>query len=191
MSRYFKTFFLLLFLVGGLQVFTPVPVHADEDGQQNSPSGQSSVGKITCTGQNSDGSFIPANCNYLAGLPLNEAISQKCKNYFPLDCSNILGTSSKSKAPSGSTLYNPLGSGVTIESFIGRLIKALLGLSGSVALLMFVWGGFQYLIAGGDSKKVEKGKETLKNAGLGLFIIFFAYTLLNTVLKILMSGTVA
>lgn len=88
-------------------------------------------------------------------------------------------------------LINPLGSGVTIESFIGRLVKAILGLSGSVALLMFVWGGFQYLIAGGDPKKVEKGKDTLKNAALGIVIIFFAYTLVFTLIKVLSDGTLS
>lgn len=86
-------------------------------------------------------------------------------------------------------LINPLGANVTIEVVIGRLIKAVLGLSGSVALLMFVWGGFQYLWSGGDPKKVEKGKETLKNAVLGIVIIFFAYTLVNTLIKVLASGS--
>ncbi|OGL62694.1 hypothetical protein A3C09_02330 [Candidatus Uhrbacteria bacterium RIFCSPHIGHO2_02_FULL_47_44] len=86
-------------------------------------------------------------------------------------------------------LINPLGT-TSIEGFIGRLIKAILGLSGSVALLMFVWGGFQYLWSGGDPKKVEKGKETLKNAVLGIVIIFFSYTLVNTLIKILATGAV-
>jgi hypothetical protein len=85
-------------------------------------------------------------------------------------------------------LINPLGT-TSIEGFIGRLIKAILGLSGSVALLMFVWGGFQYLWSAGDPKKVDKGKETLKNAVLGIVIIFFAYTFVNTLIKILASGS--
>lgn len=88
-------------------------------------------------------------------------------------------------------LINPLGAGITIESFIGRLIKAILGLSGSVALLMFVWGGFQYLWSGGDPKKVEKGKETLINAVKGIVIIFFAYAAVNTIIKALATGTVS
>lgn len=87
-------------------------------------------------------------------------------------------------------LINPLGAGITIEGLIGRLIKAILGLSGSVALLMFVWGGFQYLWSGGDPKKVDKGKETLKNAALGIAIIFLAYTFVNALIKVLASGTI-
>lgn len=88
-------------------------------------------------------------------------------------------------------LINPLGANITLEGFIGRLIKALLGLSGSVALLMFVWGGFQYLWSGGDPKKVEKGKETLKNAMLGIVIIFFSYTLVTALIKALATGALS
>lgn len=88
-------------------------------------------------------------------------------------------------------LINPLGNGVTLESFIGRLIKGILGLSGSVALAMFVWGGLQYMLAGGNDTKVKKAKETLTNAGLGLAIIFFAYTLVSAVIKLLAGGSLS
>ncbi|MCX6714244.1 MAG: pilin [Candidatus Uhrbacteria bacterium] len=108
--------------------------------------------------------------------------SQRLKYFFLSICLLLLPQLASAE------LINPLGSGITIESFIGRLIKFLLGLSGSVALLMFVWGGFQYLWSGGDPKKVEKGKETLKNAVLGIVIIFFAYTLVNSLIKVLSSG---
>lgn len=87
-------------------------------------------------------------------------------------------------------LINPLGSVTTVEGLVGRLVKVLLGLSGSVALLMFVWGGFQYLWSAGDPKKVEKGKETLKNAVLGLFIILFAYAAVNALINALSTGTI-
>ena len=79
-------------------------------------------------------------------------------------------------------LINPLGQGVTIAGVISRIIRALLGLSGSVSLLMFVWGGFQYLWSAGDEAKVKSGKSTLKNAALGLVIIFSAYMMVNTII---------
>ena len=82
-------------------------------------------------------------------------------------------------------LINPLGDNVTIAGVIGRLIKALLGVSGSVALLMFVWGGFQFLWSAGDEAKVKNGKNTLKNAALGLVIISSAYLLIKTLLTVL------
>lgn len=86
-------------------------------------------------------------------------------------------------------LQNPLGT-TSINSVIGTLIKALLGISGSVALLMFVWGGFQWLISAGNPDRIKKGKETLIWAAIGLAVIFGAYALVNAVIKALESGTV-
>lgn len=91
---------------------------------------------------------------------------------------------------SAAGLINPLGSGATIHTVIGRVIKFMLGLSGSVALLMFVWGGFQFLSSAGDPGKVKKGKETLTMAVLGLAVIFGAYILVNALITALTTGSV-
>lgn len=87
------------------------------------------------------------------------------------------------------TLENPLGSVDTVHELVGRLVKFLLRVAGSVSLLMFVWGGFQYLWSGGDDAKVKKGKETLKNALFGIFIIFFSYSIVNAIINILTKGS--
>jgi hypothetical protein len=86
------------------------------------------------------------------------------------------------------TLDNPLGT-TDIPSIIGRVIKALLGLSGAAALLMFVWGGFLWLISRGEPAQVTKGKDTLKWATIGLVVIFSAYILVNAVINALSKGT--
>jgi hypothetical protein len=51
---------------------------------------------------------------------------------------------------------------------IGQLI---LGITGSFALLMFVYGGFTMLTSGGASEKVSKGKTILTNSVIGIVII--------------------
>lgn len=151
-----------------------------------------SVLAVACTGQDASGAYLPPGCTSgaVTGGPCTGTNSSTGQP-TPPGCTPPASTSPASTTPSGgspNTLINPLGSGVTIESFIGRLVKAILGLSGSVALLMFVWGGFQYLWSAGDPKKVDKGKETLKNAVLGIVIIFFAFTLVNALIKVLASG---
>ncbi len=78
----------------------------------------------------------------------------------------------------------------SIQVVIGRLIKALLGLSGAIALLMFVWGGFLWLTSRGESTQITKGKDTLKWATIGLVVIFLAYVLVNAIITALTTGTV-
>jgi len=56
------------------------------------------------------------------------------------------------------------------------VVKLILGLSGSVMLLMVIYGGFLWLASGGNSNMVEKGKKVLIGAIIGLIIVFGAYT---------------
>lgn len=84
-------------------------------------------------------------------------------------------------------LLNPLGTG-NIYELIGRIIKAALGLSGSLALAMFVYGGFLYLTAAG-SERVKDAKKTLTNAVIGLAIIFGSFIVVNQVILILTTAT--
>ncbi len=79
-------------------------------------------------------------------------------------------------------LDNPLGT-TSPQIVIGRIVRALLGVSGALALLMFVYGGMLWIISGGSAEKIKKGKDTLVWATFGLAIIFMAYTLVEFVIK--------
>lgn len=86
------------------------------------------------------------------------------------------------------TLPNPLGGTTDIRTIIGRVINAALGISGSIALLMFVWGGLQWLTSGGSPERIQKGKNTIVWAVLGLVLIFGSYAILNFVLGAILSA---
>jgi len=73
-------------------------------------------------------------------------------------------------------LYNPLGT-TSVPQLIGRIINTILGLTGSIALLMTIYGGFLWLTSGGNAGRIEKGQKTLTMAVLGLAIIFGSYAL--------------
>lgn len=85
----------------------------------------------------------------------------------------------------GASFPNPLGNVNDAPTLIGKVINALLGLVGSIALLMFIWGGFLWMTAAGNEEQVKKGSTTLLWATLGLVVIFSAYALVNTVLTAL------
>lgn len=90
---------------------------------------------------------------------------------------------------SAATLTNPLGT-TNIRTVIGRLITAILGVVGAIALLMFVYGGFLWLISAGVPDRVKKGKEVMKWAVLGLVVIVGAYTIVRAIVTALESGTI-
>lgn len=78
-------------------------------------------------------------------------------------------------------LPNPLGT-TDVRDIIANVIRAALGLVGSIALLMFIYGGFLWMTSGGNDEKVKKGKDTLVWATLGMVLIFAAYAILNFVI---------
>jgi len=86
------------------------------------------------------------------------------------------------------TLDNPLGKGVTPNLLIGKVINGVLGVVGSLALIMFIYGGFTWMLSSGNATLVEKGKNILMWAVIGLVIIFSAYALVNFVFKNVLAG---
>lgn len=85
-------------------------------------------------------------------------------------------------------LTNPLGSS-DLRVIIGNVIKAMLGLSGALALLVFVWSGIMMMLAAGSPDKIKKAKDSLVWATIGLVVIFSAYTLVATLITALSTGT--
>ena len=89
-------------------------------------------------------------------------------------------------------LVNPLGKNPADADpriLIGRLIKGILGLSGSIALLIFIYGGLVYLTAQGERERIERGKNTLIWATMGIVVIFGSYAFLSYVFKGLGQAT--
>ena len=84
-------------------------------------------------------------------------------------------------APATVDLPNPLG---TTDIFVivgDRVVKTALGIIGSIALIMFVYGGFLWLTSGGSPDKIKKGRDVVMWAGIGIIVILTSYILLKFV----------
>ena len=79
-------------------------------------------------------------------------------------------------------LENPLGNDTTPQKLIGNVINAIMGIVGSIALLMFIFGGLTWMLSGGSSDKVKKGKDILLWSAVGLAVIFSSYALVYFVI---------
>jgi hypothetical protein len=82
---------------------------------------------------------------------------------------------------------NPLGwlkptEGNVIPKLIGQMILIVLGVTGSFALFMFVYGGFYLLTSAGGTDKITKGKKILTWAIIGIIIILTSYALVNFII---------
>jgi len=80
------------------------------------------------------------------------------------------------------SLKNPL-SVSTPQALIGKVINAVLGVVGSIALLMFVYGGLVWMTSSGAAEKVKQGREIIIWSAIGLAIIFASYGLVRILIN--------
>ena len=78
---------------------------------------------------------------------------------------------------------NKLGT-TDVNVIIGRVIKTIMGIMGSIALAMFVYSGIMWMTAAGNSAKEDKSKMILVWSAFGVVAIFGSYALLNFVFEI-------
>lgn len=101
--------------------------------------------------------------------------------------SSSLATIPQCPPPSASVFPVKLGvsiAGVTevngMAEYIDIAYRYLVSVVLTVAIIMVVWGGFKYLL-GASMSSIQHGKETIKDALIGMVLVLGAYTILSTV----------
>ncbi len=72
----------------------------------------------------------------------------------------------------------------TLPALIGVIIKGLMGIIGTVALVMMLYGGILWMTARGNSETTTKARDTILWAGLGIVVIFASYALVDFIFEI-------
>jgi hypothetical protein len=73
---------------------------------------------------------------------------------------------------------------VSVPQLIGRIIKAAMGIMGSIALGMFIYGGLLWMTARGNSEQEGKALKTLLWGGLGVGVILASYSLVTFLFEV-------
>lgn len=66
-----------------------------------------------------------------------------------------------------------------MQQYIGQIFKFGAALISIFAVIMIMWGGYEYMLAGGESGTVENAKNRIMQALLGLTLLFLSAVLLN------------
>jgi hypothetical protein len=72
-----------------------------------------------------------------------------------------------------------------VNDFVALAInvsKWILGIVGSLSLIMFIYGGFMFLISAGSADAIGKAKKIIIAAVIGLAIVFSSYLIIKFVL---------
>ncbi len=81
-------------------------------------------------------------------------------------------------------INNPLNANTFTELFL-RIADWVAGIASTVAVLMVVIGGIQYMVSGGSEEKVKKARQTIQWSLIGLAIILASWGLLQALFDIL------
>lgn len=75
----------------------------------------------------------------------------------------------------------------TLSQTIGRGIKIVLGFVGTIFFVLTVYAGFTWMMAQGNSEKVEQAQGILQTAAIGLIIVLAAYSI--TTFALIFTGS--
>jgi len=62
-----------------------------------------------------------------------------------------------------------------LTDLIGSIIGTIIGLIGSVFLILIIYSGWQWLTAGGEEGKIDKAKTRIKNSVIGVGVCLLAF----------------
>jgi hypothetical protein len=76
-----------------------------------------------------------------------------------------------------------------LTSIIGGIVAVVLSFLGVLFLLLVIYAGVLWMTAAGDPKQIQKAKDILTAAVIGLVIILAAYAITSTLTKALTNAT--
>ena len=78
-----------------------------------------------------------------------------------------------------------------IYSTISGIINIILGFLGTIAVLLFLFGGFKWLTSQGSSDKIDEAKKMMGAAVVGIAIVFASYAVANFIIGSLYNNTIS
>jgi len=87
--------------------------------------------------------------------------------------------------------YEPLTAGQeekAVPDILAAVVQGFLGLLGVIFLILLIYGGYTWMTARGEEEKVEKAKDTIRRAIIGLAIIVAAFSITYFVFANLPGG---
>jgi hypothetical protein len=71
---------------------------------------------------------------------------------------------------------------------IGAVVEIILSVVGIVFFVLILYAGFNWMTARGNSEKIDKSKETIESALVGLIVVLAAYAITNFIFSNLGTG---
>ncbi len=70
----------------------------------------------------------------------------------------------------------------SLQNYIATIINVLIGLIGTVAVIMLIIGGLRYVLSAGEEKNTKAAKDTILFAIIGIVVAILAFAIVNFVI---------
>ena len=86
------------------------------------------------------------------------------------------------------TIDNEPGAGLRQAArIIGLIIGSLLAFLGIVFMLLMISSGIRWMTARGNESEIEKAKETIKSAAIGLLVVVLSYAFVTLISRMVVD----
>jgi hypothetical protein len=69
-------------------------------------------------------------------------------------------------------------SNIRVSGIVSTIINILLGGAGIISFIYLLWGGWAWIMSGGDKDALERARKRVTTSLVGLAIVFSSYALL-------------
>jgi hypothetical protein len=76
-----------------------------------------------------------------------------------------------------------------LPTIIGKVVGAVLAFTGVVFFCLILWAGMGWMLAKGNEEEINKAKETIFGAVLGLLVVLGAYAITKVIAELISNAT--
>ncbi|HDQ23061.1 MAG TPA: hypothetical protein ENN28_03790 [Candidatus Uhrbacteria bacterium] len=76
-----------------------------------------------------------------------------------------------------------------LRETIAMLLNQAMGLLGIIAVVVILYGGFVWMLSGGNEEKVKKAKDTMVSGIIGIVIVLTSFSLANFIINSILQAT--
>ena len=79
--------------------------------------------------------------------------------------------------------------GSIFATYFVAIWQMIISVGGIMVLLYFIWGSVDWIVAGGDQSKIQKGRDRMIQAVIGMILLAGSFVLIGLINSIFFEGT--
>lgn len=81
-------------------------------------------------------------------------------------------------------IEGPLKDIKTLADLINIIVRFVYPFAGILLFIYLAWGGYNYLLSGGNPEKVKTGQGKITSAFIGFVLLFLTYVLVQIIVRV-------